>query len=320
MPASPLPGARPVPAPPVRALVVAAFGAVYLFWGSTYLGIRLAIESMPPLLMAGTRSLVAGAVLYGLMRGVRREPAAPAGGWRKALIIGGGLLLVGNGGVTLAEQYVPTGLASLLIATVPLWLAVLGWLTGVSARPRPLVWVGFALGLVGVYVLAGGPAALHPTGAGAVPLPGHGALGVALLLTAALVWAGASLYSKENPIAPTPLVGVAMQLLCGGALLTVAGLLHGEATGFDLATVTPRAWAAWLYLIGFGSLVGFTAYVWLLGVAAPALVGTYAFVNPVVAVLLGWLVLGEKLTPALASGAALIVGAVALVVLGGRKR
>ncbi len=302
------------PLPPPRALLLLAFAALYVIWGSTYLGIRVAIESMPPLLMAGTRSVFAGAILYGFTRGIRREPAAAPQGWRTALIVGGGLLLVGNGGVTLAEQYVPSGLASLLVATVPMWLAVLGWLGGVSTRPRPLVWLGLALGLAGVGLLAGGPTdtSVHVTH------PGHHALGIGLLLGASLTWAGASLYAKKVPTAPTVLVGVAMQMLCGGALLCVAGLALGEGADLHLATITASSWWAWLYLIGFGSLLGFTAYAWLLKVTEPALVGTYAFVNPVVAVLLGWAFAHEKLTTGMAGGATLIVLAVALVVLGGR--
>ncbi len=305
----------PASALPARALVLAAFAALYIIWGSTYLAIRFAIESMPPLLMAGTRSVVAGALLFAFTRGVRREPAAPARGWGHALVVGAGLLLVGNGGVTLAEQYVPSGLASLLVATVPMWLAVLGWLSGVGARPRPLVWLGLALGLAGVGLLAGGP----PDAADLrVAQPGHHGLGIGLLLTASLTWAAASLYSRKYTIAPTVLVSVAMQMICGGTLLCVAGLLLGETHGLTLSHVTGRSWWAWLYLIGLGSLVGFTAYAWLLRVVEPALVGTYAFVNPVVAVALGWAFAGEGLTTAMGGGAALIVLAVALVVLGAR--
>ena len=309
--------AEPAAPHPARALIVAAFAAVYVIWGSTYLGIRFAIEAMPPLLMAGTRSVLAGAILYAFARGLRREPPATLRGWGHALVIGGGLLLVGNGGVTVAEKYVPSGLASLLVATVPMWLAVLGWLSGIGARPRPLVWGGLLLGLAGVSLLVFGPAA---AGAEPVPVPGHHTLGVWLLLGASLTWAAASLYAKRFPIAPTVLVGVAMQLLCGGALLCVAGLLADETHGFALAAVTPRAWLAWLYLIGFGSLLGFTAYAWLLQHVEPALVGTYAFVNPVVAVGLGWAFLGEHLTSSMGGGALLIVVSVALVVFGGRGR
>ena len=303
--------------PPARALVLAAFAALYIIWGSTYLGIRFAIETMPPLLMAGTRSVLAGALLFAFTRGVQREPAASARGWGHALVVGGGLLLVGNGGVTLAEQYVPSGLASLLVATVPMWLVVLGWLSGVGVKPRPLVWLGLALGLAGVGLLAGGPA--DAVADRQVALPGHHGLGIGLLLGASLTWAAASLYSRRYTIAPTVLVSVAMQMLCGGALLCVAGLLIGEGHGLALGHVTGRSWWAWLYLIGLGSLVGFTAYAWLLRVVEPALGGTYAFVNPVVAVALGWAFAGEKLTAAMGGGAALIVLAVALVVLGARS-
>lgn len=292
--------------------MLAAFAAIYVIWGSTYLAIRFTIEgAMPPLLMAGTRSLLAGALLYGWMRGVRRQAAPSAKSWGHALIIGGGLLLVGNGGVTLSEQYLPSGLASLFVATVPMWLALLGWLSGTGARPGWLTWLGLALGLAGVGLLTQGSSAdTH------VALPGHGNWGIGLLLVASAMWSAASLYSRRHPTSSSVLLGVAMQMLCGGALLVVAGLLIGEAATLHLSAIGPRAWAAWLYLITFGSLIGFTAYAWLLGVVEPAMVGTYAFVNPVVAVALGWALAGERLTPALAGGAALIVAAVALVVLG----
>jgi drug/metabolite transporter (DMT)-like permease len=303
---------------PARLLVVLAFAAVYLIWGSTYLGIRVAIESAPPLLMAGSRSVFAGALLYAYARGIRREAAPTPRGWGHAVVIGTGLLLVGNGGVTLAEQYVPSGLASLLIATVPMWLAVLGWLSGIGARPKPLIWFGLTLGLAGVGLLAGGP----QTAKGAPALvshPGHHSLGIGLLLGAALTWAAASLYAKKHPIAPNILLGVGMQMLCGGLLLCLAGLLLGEGQTLDWAHISTRSWVAWLYLIGFGSLLGFTAYAWLLQNVEPALAGTYAFMNPVVAVGLGWGFAGEQLTPEMASGAALIVIAVALVVFSGKR-
>ena len=267
--------------------------------------------------MAGTRSVVAGAVLYAYARGPGGAAAVSRRGWGHALVIGAGLLLVGNGGVTVAEQYVPSGLASLLIATVPMWLVVIGWLSGSAGRPRPLVWLGLAVGLGGVALLVGGAEA----GATApVSHPGHYGWGITLLLAAALTWAAASVYSRRFPIAPTVLVGVGAQMLCGGALLCVAGLLVGEGRVLDVTHITALSAGAWLYLVIFGSLLGFTAYGWLLQNVEPALAGTYAFVNPVVAVALGWGFAGEALTTGMAGGAVLIVGAVALVVLGGATK
>lgn len=297
---------------PSRASVLLAFAAVYIIWGSTYLGIRFAIDSIPPLLMAGTRYALAGALLYGFMRW-RGEPAPTAVGWRKALIIGICLLAFGNGGVTLGEQYIPSGLAALLAATVPMFLALLGWWSGTAARPTPWVALGLMCGLAGVYLLARTSEANH------VALPGHEKLGVSLVLVAAFLWAIGSLYSKKNQPSPSPFLSGGMQMLCGGLLMLVVGLLRGEAVGFDLAQVTPKSWLAYGYLVSVGSIVAFTAYIWLLRVVEPALAGTYAFVNPVVAVLLGWAFAGEALNPQMLLGASLIVAAVALVVLGGRK-
>ncbi|SNC76213.1 Permease of the drug/metabolite transporter (DMT) superfamily [Hymenobacter gelipurpurascens] len=300
-------------ASPSRASILLAFAALYIIWGSTYLGIRFAIDSIPPLLMAGTRYALAGALLYGYMRW-KGEPAPTRQGWLTALIIGTCLLAFGNGGVTLGEQYIPSGLTALLVATVPMFLAVLGWWSGLASRPAPLVAVGLALGLGGVYLLARTPGASH------VALPGNETLGISLVLIAALVWAIGSLYSKKHQPAPSPFVSGGMQMLCGGLVMLVAGLAKGEAAGFEVAQVTTKSWVAYAYLVTFGSIVAFTAYIWLLRVVEPALAGTYAFVNPVVAVLLGWAFAGEQLNTGMLGGAALIVVAVALVILGGRQK
>ncbi|UPL48763.1 drug/metabolite exporter YedA [Hymenobacter sublimis] len=298
--------------PPSRTALLLAFAAVYLIWGSTYLGIRFAIDSMPPLLMAGSRYALAGALLYGFMR-LRGEPAPTWRGWGVALLIGICLLAFGNGGVTLGEQYIPSGLAALLVATVPMFLAVLGWWSGVAQRPTPAVTLGLVCGLGGVYLLARTPGASH------VALPGHEGIGMVLVLTAALVWAIGSLYSKRHQPSPSPFLSGGMQMLCGGLVMVVVGLVRGEAQGFELAQVTSKSWLAYIYLVTFGSIVAFTAYIWLLRAVEPALAGTYAFVNPVVAVLLGWAFAGEQLNAGMLGGAALIVLAVVLVVLGGRR-
>lgn len=295
-----------------RVSILLAFAAVYIIWGSTYLGIRFAIESIPPLLMAGSRYTLAGLLLYGVMR-LRGEPAPTRRGWGTALLIGICLLAFGNGGVTLGEQYISSGLAALLVATVPMFLAVLGWWSGVSRRPTPWVALGLACGMAGVYLLARAPGSSH------VALPGHEGLGMSLVLIAGLVWAIGSLYSKGHQPSPSPFLSGGMQMLCGGLVMLVVGLIRGEADGFALAQVTTKSWLAYAYLVTAGSVVAFTAYIWLLRAVEPALAGTYAFVNPVVAVLLGWAFAGEALNVGMLGGAALIVVAVALVILGGRN-
>ncbi|MDB5233096.1 MAG: hypothetical protein JWR44_89 [Hymenobacter sp.] len=301
------------PAPPSRAALLTAFALVYLIWGSTYLVMKFAVASMPPLLMAGTRYGIAGGLLYLFMR-LRGEPRPSWRGWAHAALIGVCLLGFGNGGTTFGVLYLPSGITALLVATVPMFLALLGWFSGISPRPTKWVTLGLCAGMVGMYLLAA-----HPT-ATPVKQPGHAGLGIFIVLLASLVWSIGSLYAKNHRPAPSPFISGGMQMLCGGAAMLIVGLLRGEATGFELVQVTAKSWMAYAYLVTFGSVVAFTAYIWLLRVVEPALAGTYAFVNPVVAVLLGWAFAGEVLNPQMLGGAALIVVAVVLVVLGGRRK
>ena len=301
------------PAAPSRAALLTAFALVYLIWGSTYLVMKFAVASMPPLLMAGTRYGIAGALLYGFMR-LRGEPRPSWRGWGFAAFIGVCLLGFGNGGTTFGVLFLPSGITALLVATVPMFLAVLGWASGISPRPTKWVVLGLGAGMVGMYLLAA-----HPT-ATPVKQPGHAGLGIFIVLLASLVWSIGSLYAKNHRPAPSPFISGGMQMLCGGVAMLAVGLARGEATGFAFAQVTAKSWVAYAYLVSFGSVVAFTAYIWLLRVVEPALAGTYAFVNPVVAVLLGWAFAGEVLNPQMLGGAALIVLAVGLVVLGGRRK
>jgi len=298
---------------PSRAALLFAFAIVYVVWGSTYLAIRFAIDTMPPLLMAGTRHLLAGVLLYCFMR-ARGAPRPSIRGWGIAFVIGICLLTIGNGGVTLGEQYIPSGLAALLAATVPMFLTLFGWLSGISARPKPGVMLGLALGLGGVYLLA------STAEAGQVAIPGHQTLGIACVLTAALLWSIGSLYSKKKQPASSPFVAGGMQMICGGLVMLIAALAHGEASSFAPAAITTKSWVAFGYLVVFGSIMGFTAYIWLLRAVEPALAGTNAFVNPVVAIILGWAFANEPLNKQMLGGAALIVVAVGLVVLGSRTK
>jgi drug/metabolite transporter (DMT)-like permease len=223
------------------------------------------------------------------------------------------LLLFGNGGTTFSQQFIPSGLAALMVASVPMFLAIMGWATGITPRPTAKVALGLVLGMGGMYLLA------STRSPAKVLQPGHHLFGVSLVLMAAFMWSVGSLYSKKRPVSGSPFTGVGMQMLCGGFFLLIAGLLHGEAPLVQVDHVPASAWAAFLYLVTFGSLVAFSAYIWLLKVVEPALAGTYAFVNPAVAVLLGWAFAGEALNVQMGAGAALIVIAVMLVVLGGRR-
>lgn len=289
---------------PSASLVLLAFLAVYLVWGSTYLAIRIAIETLPPLLMAGTRFLVAGALLYGWTR-ARGAPRPTALQWGWAVLVGGLLLVFGNGGVVLAEQWVPSGLVALLVSAVPLWMVLLDWLSGRGERPSPRVAAGVAVGFGGVALLVGS----EGVGAG-----GRAELaGGLLVLAAAFFWAVGSLASRYAPAPSRPGMWIATQMIGGGGLLLSAGLLAGEAPGLEVAAVSARSLLALGYLVVFGSLVGFSAYVWLLRVSTPARVATYAYVNPVVALVLGWAVAGEPLTFRSLAAAAIIIGAVVVI-------
>jgi drug/metabolite transporter (DMT)-like permease len=296
---------------PGRARVVAAFAAVYIIWGSTYLAILYAIETLPPFLMAAARFLIAGGLLYAWS--VSRAPRAPTREeWRAAFVIGGLLLLGGNGAVVWAEQMVPSGVAALLVAITPCWMVLLDWLWHGSARPGVRTVAGLLLGFGGIGLLIG-PSAI--IGAGNV----H-PVGALVLMIGSFSWATGSIYSKRAPSAPGALLFTGMQMLMGGLLLTGAGVLTGELGRIDPAGVSLKSLLAVLYLIVFGAIIGYSAYVWLLRVSTPARVSTYAYVNPVVAVLLGWALAGEALSARMGIAAAIIITGVALITLEEQSR
>jgi len=293
---------RPDESPPMGKLV-AAFAAVYIIWGSTYLAIRFAIETLPPFLMAGVRFLIAGGALYLWVRwrGTGRpEPRH----WLGATVVGGLLLLGGNGGVVWAEQTVPSGLAALMVATVPFWMVLIDWWRPGGTQPARIVLLGLVFGLVGMVLLVD----LEETRSGAI----HG-VGALVLILASLSWACGSLYSRHANLPRSPFLATAMEMVMGGVLLTAAGLARGELGSFDPAQVSGRSVAAVIYLIIFGSIIAFTAYIWLLRVVPPAKAGTYAYVNPVVAVALGWALADEAVTWRTVIAATIIILAVVLI-------
>jgi drug/metabolite transporter (DMT)-like permease len=287
-----------------RAKVIVAFAALYIIWGSTYLGILFAIETLPPFLMAGSRFLVAGGLLFA-WSWPQRERAPIRTEWRSALIVGGLLLTGGNGAVSWAEQYVASGIAALLIAVTPLWMVLLDWLWHGARRPGIHTVLGLLLGFGGIVLLVG-PAEL--LGAESVYLPGALAL-----LAGSLCWSIGSIYSRRAPTPKGGMLGIGMQMICGGTLLLLLGTVTGEWAQLDLAAVSLRSILAVLYLIIFGSIIGYTAYMWLLQVVSAARVATYAYVNPVVAVLLGWGLAGEALTLRMGVAALIIIAGVALI-------
>jgi drug/metabolite transporter (DMT)-like permease len=292
---------------PARAatLLLIAFGAVYIVWGSTYLAIRIGIESFPPLILAGIRHLAAGLILYPLIRW-RTNVRPTTANWRAAVVVGFLLLFAGNGGVCWAEQTVPSGVAALLVATVSLWLVFVDWLRPGGHKPVPMVILGLLMGFAGMALLVG---PTHLGGSQRVD-----PWGAAVLLFASLAWACGSLYAKHGGMPSSPMLGVAMQSLTGGAILLIAAFFAGEFRGLHFTAVSLRSWLALAYLIAFGSGIGFSAYLYILHKSTAARVGTYAFVNPVVALFLGWLIAGEPITLRTALAAAVILTAVILVI------
>ena len=287
-------------------LLIAAFAAIYFFWGSTYLAIKYAIETLPPFLMAGARFLTAGSILYVWARLSKDYEKPSFTHWRTSFIVGTLLLLGGNGGVVLAQHYISSSLAALLVATEPFWIVLLSWLWLKGSRPNWKVALGLLIGFVGVYLLIGGQGNSAENGTGQI-------LGAFLVIAAAFSWATGSMYGLRATTPKSSLLTSGMQMLSGGLVLTLVGTIKGEWTTFNVADVSANSWFALIYLIIFGSLISFTAYSWLLKNAPPAKVATYAYVNPVVAVFLGWLIAGETFTPQMLVGSAVIVGSVALI-------
>lgn len=296
------PGARRDP--PILG-VIAAFAAIYIIWGSTYLGIRIAVETLPPLLMAGVRFLLAGAGLYAWMRW-RGAPRPLAREWGSAALVGCLMLVGGNGLVCVAEQTVPSGLTALLIATVPLWLALFDWFFFRGPRPTALMVAGLLAGLLGIYIL------LDPGTLGGARVD---LLGAAQVLVACVFWSIGSLAMRRVRLPRSVFISTAMQMLTAGCALVLVGLARGEAGQVALGAISARSLVAFAYLVVFGSIVALTSYGWLIQVSTPARVGTYAYVNPIIAVLLGAAVAKEPLTARVGVAAAIILGAVAMISL-----
>lgn len=282
--------------------VLGALLIVYVVWGTTYLGIKVAVATIPPFLMAGTRFLAAGLLVYGWCR-LRGAPRPARGPWIDAAKVGALLLLGGNGLVCWAEQRLASGIAALLVATVPLWMILLGLRERGARRPGAVVLGGVLLGLSGIALL------VLPGGRSGRVDP----LGVLAMLAAALSWALGSLASRRARHPESPLMGVGMQMIAGGALLLAASLLTREGAHWSASQVTARSLWGVGYLVVFGSIVAYNAYIWLLKHADPTWVSTYAFVNPVVAVFLGWLVLDERLGPAGLWATLVILGSVGII-------
>lgn len=285
----------------MKAKVWAALLAVYLVWGSTYLMIRFVVETLPPFLSAGLRFVVSGAILLAWRR-LAGDAVPTFRQWRSAAVVGILLLLGGNGLVCWAEQTVPSGVAALIIGAVPMFLVIADALRPNGVRPTLRVLVGLVIGFMGIYLLVG-PSVFSD----GMPL---NMAGVAALLLASLLWAVGSIYSKTADLPKTALMTTGAEMLAGGFALLVVSVLSEKWTVFSLAQVSLDSWLALAYLIGFGSMVGFASYAWLLQNAPIPLVATYAYVNPLVAVFLGNWFAQEPLTPRVLSASAIIIGAI----------
>lgn len=286
-----------------RWLTIGAFAVVYLVWGSTYFAIGLGIRSIPPMLMAGSRFLAAGCILslWGLARGAAAPTAAQ---WARAGVAGFLMLVLGNGCVTWAVQYVPSSMAALLVASEPMWLVLAAWACFGGSRPGLRTSLGLATGLLGVGLL------VAPQGGGFNAGVLAGSLAI---LLAAVAWAVGSLFLRTADLPSSPSLATGMQMLTGGAALTTLGLLRGEAAALDPAAISTTSALAWVYLIVFGSMLGFSAYGYLITATSPARLSTYAYVNPVVAVLLGGLVGRETIPPTAWLAMLIILASVVLV-------
>jgi drug/metabolite transporter (DMT)-like permease len=285
--------------------IIITLVSVYIFWGGTYLGMKVAIETIPPFIMAGVRFLIAGAVLYFISRlmGVKRPNKKE---WKGAGIVGALLLLGGNGVIAWAEQRVPSGIASLIVATVPLWIILFSWLGYHGKKPNTGVIIGIVLGLIGIGTLVLTPGSIKGN---------HGIdlIGILALLFASLSWSFGSLYSRRAVLPKSPLMSTALQMLVGCALLLLVSFFLGDWSKLHVSEISFRSYVAMGYLIFFGSIIGYNAYIWLFKNAEPSLVSTYDFVNPIIAVFLGWLLAKEKLNSNSLIASVIIISAVIII-------
>jgi drug/metabolite transporter (DMT)-like permease len=284
--------------------IVLAFAAIYIIWGTTYLAIRIAVETIPPFFMAGVRFILAGIITFVFLR-ARGAPMPQRLHWRSAVIIGLFLLVGGNGLVTWSEQQVPSGIAALVVATVPLWITLFDWLSFKRTRPNKKVAAGLILGFLGIGLLIG-PRLFQET----VDIRWTSWL---ILIMAPVLWSLGSLYSRQAKLPESAFMSTAMEMLAGGFLLLLVGVITGETTRMNIAEISTRSLVSMLYLAIFGSIVAFTAYVWLLKTVQATRVATYTYVNPIIAIFLGWLILSEPVTPQMLAAVVIIIVAVILI-------
>jgi drug/metabolite transporter (DMT)-like permease len=289
---------------PSRGAIVLAFATIYLVWGSTYLGIRVAVETMPPFLMAGARFTISGVLLFSFMLAKGAKWPTPRQ-WLDQAIAGTFLLLGGNAVVSWCELRTPSGITSLVLGAAPVFVVLLDWLRPGGSRPTLGIVVGVAVGIGGIALLFGPdaiPASAKPP-----------AIDIIALFLSSLSWWIGSFYSRHAKSGGLLLMNVSIQMLCGSFCIILTGLLLGEGSTLHLASITTQSWLAFAYLVIVGSIIAFTVYAWLLHNSSPSKVSTFAYVNPVVAVFLGWLILGEPMNSRIILATAITIGAVAII-------
>ena len=288
---------------PARTLLYLAFAIVYVVWGSTYLAIRVTVETFPPFLSGAARFLIAGGALLVILR-LRGVPWPNAPQWRRSIVAGVLMLVGGNGLVVWAEKSISSGFAALLVALTPIWFALLDWARPAGVRPKSKTVLGALVGFSGIVLLVNGEVRVNGAWLAAMAV-----------IVAGMCWAGGSLYSKHAPSTESPWMNAATQMVSGGAGLLMVALLLGEPFRTDWSAISSRSLFALGYLIVFGSWIAFSAYVWLLQVSTPSRVSTYAYVNPMIAVFLGWALLGEQVTGRMFMGMLVIVAGVIIITI-----
>jgi drug/metabolite transporter (DMT)-like permease len=295
------------PSTPARGALILAFATIYVVWGSTYLGIKVAVETLPPFLMAGLRFAVAGTLLFGylMLKGAKWPTLRQ---WRDQAIIGVFLLVGGNAVVSWSEMRTPSGITSLILGAGPLIVVIMDWLRPHGSRPTLGLACGVAAGIAGIALLLGPdaiPAGYRPP-----------TIYIIVLFASSISWWTGSFYSKHVTSGTPLILAASMQMLCGCACILLVSWLLGEGRGFHLASVSLHSWEAFAYLVVVGSIIVFPVYVWLLEHSTPARVSTFAYVNPVIAIFLGWATVGEPLNPRIIIAAVIIIGAVAVITIG----
>lgn len=287
-----------------RTRIILAFAAVYVLWGSTYLFIKYAVETIPPFTLGASRFILSAAILYAIARW-RGSPNPTAADLRLGIMSGVLMLGFGNGGVIWAEQTVPSGVVALIVSSVPIWVVLIDWLRPGGTRPRKATFIGLALGVIGMVILVG---------PGAIVGQGHvDEVGVGALLVGSFAWSYGTVLTRWNKASGSPLMLAAVQMAGAAAAFSLVALSSGEILRVDWSAVSPRSWLSVVYLVLAGSVIAYSAYVYLLGVVSAAKAATYAYVNPIIAVVLGWLFASEPLGARTIVAAVVILGGVAII-------